>query len=142
VSALSPGPPEGPPDHVARLHTRWSDADANGVLNNAVYLTLFEEARRDFCEARRLFERQDVFPFLLVAASVEFRRPGRGGVPVEVDLTTVAIGTSSFRQRYRVRPAGEEEPWATGESTLVCVDAASGRSRPLDAGFRRALEGR
>jgi len=28
----------------ARCRTRWSDEDSQGVLNNAVYLTLLEEA--------------------------------------------------------------------------------------------------
>ena len=36
------------PQYVHETVTRWSDEDKQGVLNNAVYLTLFEEARLGF----------------------------------------------------------------------------------------------
>ena len=127
------------PDHVYRLRTRWNDADANGVLNNAVVLTLFEEARRALCEEAGLFETPDVFPFLLASTRVDYLRPGRGGVAVDVELTTTRLGTSSFEQSYRVLPADGGEPWAVGEATLVCIDAASGKSRPMSPVFRAAL---
>ena len=39
------------PQFVHETVTRWSDDDSQGVLNNAVYLTLFEEARHGFSRA-------------------------------------------------------------------------------------------
>ena len=33
------------------LRTRWSDEDNQDVLNNAVYMTLFEEARHGYFSA-------------------------------------------------------------------------------------------
>ncbi|MEZ6014071.1 MAG: thioesterase family protein [Planctomycetota bacterium] len=134
-------PPSVPdePQFIARLRTRWSDEDNQAVLNNAVYMTLFEEARFAFAVATGGLA-ANRFPFLLAQTNVRFLRPGRGGVDVSVELSTVHLGTSSFRQAYRVR-GPEGEVWAEAEAALVCYDPETGRSRPIEAQLRRALAG-
>ena len=62
-----------------RLRTRWCDEDNQAVLNNAVYMTLFEEGRRAYFEQLGLIE-ENRFPFLLAQTNVRFLRPGAGGV--------------------------------------------------------------
>jgi acyl-CoA thioester hydrolase len=121
----------------ARCHTRWSDEDNQSVLNNAVYLTLFEEARHAYFGSLDLLS-GNRFPFLLVQCNLRFLRPGRGGVDVVVELSTVHLGTSSLRQAYRVR-APDEQIWAEAEAVLVCYDAQSGASRPMEPRFRAAV---
>ena len=93
------------PQFVHETVTRWSDDDSQGVLNNAVYLTLFEEARHGFSRAAEVLI-EGAFPFLLAQTNVRFVAPGRGGESVRVELSTVHVGTRSFRQAYRVRSAG------------------------------------
>ena len=66
------------PHFVLETTTRWSDEDNQGVLNNAVYMTLFEEARLAFCRMAGVLE-DNRFPFLLAETTVQFKRPGRGG---------------------------------------------------------------
>ena len=123
-----------------RLSTRWSDADAQGVLNNAVYLTLFEEARLRLCSGLGLLDDEGNFPFLLASTQVQFRSPGRGGSDVDVSLATPRLGRSSFEQSYEVRgPDGTL--WCEGTATLVCYDPETGASRPMTDAFRSALEG-
>ena len=128
-----------PPDRVFLLRTRWSDADAQGVLNNAVYLTLFEEGRRALCEEIGVLDGEGNFPFLLAQTTVSFLRPGRGGVEVQLELATTRLGKSSFEQRYRVCDGATGEAWCEGQAVLVCYDPATGRSRPMEADFRAAL---
>ena len=132
-------PPEVPdePQFTARLRTRWSDEDNQAVLNNAVYMTLFEEARHAFGVATGMLA-DNRFPFLLAQTNVRFLRPGRGGAPVSVELSTTHIGTSSFHQAYRVRGA-DGETWVEAEAALVCYDPETGASRPMDEAFRSAL---
>lgn len=128
------------PQFVVRLRTRWSDEDNQAVLNNAVYLTLFEEARYAFAEATGGLAKNR-FPFLLAQTNVCFLRPGRGGAEVTVELSTTRLGTSSFHQAYRVRGPGGEV-WAEAEAALVHYDPATGRGVPMDDGFRARLAAR
>ena len=122
----------------ARLRTRWSDEDLQAVLNNAVYLTLFEEARQAYFSELGLMDGR-AFPFVLAQTNVRFLRPGRGGADVVVELATVRLGTSSFEQAYRVRSAAGEV-WCEAEALLVTYDAGTGASVPMADDFRRAIE--
>lgn len=124
----------------ARVRTRWSDEDNQGVLNNAVYLTLFEEARHAYFGSLGLLS-ENRFPFLLSQTHLRFLSQGRGGEEVEVELATTRLGSSSFEQAYRVRAQGGEV-WAEARALLVVYDPATGKSRPMPAEFRAALEAR
>lgn len=131
-------PPRSEMRFVARARTRWSDEDNQGVLNNAIYLTLFEEARHAYFDALGLLE-QNRFPFLLAGSNVRFLRQGRGGVDVEIEVRTLRLGTSSFEQAYRLRVAGSEEVWAEAEALLVVYDPASGARRAMADEFRARI---
>lgn len=131
-------PPSASMSFRALLRTRWSDEDTQGVLNNAVYLTLFEEARFAFFSGLgQLAENR--FPFVLAQTNVAHLAPGRGGREVEVELATTHVGTSSFTQAYRVREGKGGRVLCEAEARLVCVDAASGSRVPMPETFRRAL---
>src|SRR4026207_151675 len=98
----APQPP--PSDSMrfrVRLRTRWSDEDNQRVLNNAVYLTLLEEARFAYFAALELLS-ENQFPFLLAQTNVLFVSPGIGGAEVDVEVSTVHLGEKSFTQAYRV----------------------------------------
>ncbi|HVS18576.1 MAG TPA: thioesterase family protein, partial [Planctomycetota bacterium] len=132
--------PQVPPSErvrfSARSHTRWSDEDNQAVLNNAVYLTLFEEARHAYFGSLGLLE-ANRFPFLLAACNVRFLRPGRGGVEVAIETITLHLGTTSFRQGYRVRC--DDEVWAEAEALMVCYDPATNAPAPMTPAFRAAV---
>jgi acyl-CoA thioester hydrolase len=121
-----------------RLRTRWCDEDNQRVLNNAVYLTLFEEARLDYF-TRLGFVRENRFPFLLAQTNVLFVAPGRGGAEVEVQARTTALGETSFTQCYRVLDGASGALWAEAEARLVLYDPHSGAKRPMSPEFRRAI---
>ena len=121
-----------------RLRTRWCDEDNQHVLNNAVYLTLFEEARLEYF-TQLGFVRENQFPFLLAQTNVVFVAPGKGGVEVELEARTVELGTTSFTQCYRVLEAGSGALWAEAEARLVLYDPASGAKRAMPPEFRRAI---
>lgn len=124
----------------ARMRTRWSDEDNQSVLNNAVYMTLFEEARHAYFERLGMLT-SNQFPFLLAQTNVRFLQPGRGGVDVEVELITTRLGTSSFEQSYRVREVQGGRVWCEAEAVLVCYDPSTARSTPMGASFRAAIAG-
>jgi acyl-CoA thioester hydrolase len=137
--------PEVPPSaqmrFVARARTRWSDEDNQGVLNNAVVLTLLEEARHAYFGSLGLLTRNQ-FPFLLAQTHVRFLTPGRGGVEVEIEVRTLRLGRSSFEQAYRVRAAPGGEAWAEARALCVLYDPVTGASRPMPDAFRAAVAAR
>lgn len=124
----------------ARLWTRWSDEDNQQVLNNAVYLTLFEEGRHRYFGALGLLDDWH-FSFVLMQCNARYLKPGRGGVEVELEMGTTHLGRSSFTQAYRLRDAHSGELWCEAEALLVCWDPAKRASQPMDARFRGAIEG-
>lgn len=132
-----------PEDHTlstrVELTTRWSDEDNQGVLNNAVYLTLLEEARLVYFRALDLLEPSGAFPFVLAQCHVRFVAPGRGGQRVEVHLGTVHLGTTSFEQVYRVRSEADGAIWCEARALLVAWDNRARAKRPLSAEFRAAV---
>ena len=133
--------PEVPPSSQMRfrveLRTRWNDDDRYGVLNNAVYMTLFEEARLAYFESLGIM-RDGHFPFLLLQTNVRFLAPGRGGQGVSVEAATVALGTKSIAQAYRVRGA-DGSAWCEAEAVLVTVDTATMTSQPMSPKLRTAV---
>lgn len=134
-----PQVPEGLSTRVS-LRTRWCDEDNQAVLNNAVYMTLFEEGRRAYFEELGLIE-HNRFPFLLAQTNVRFLRPGKGGVEVELELGTTHLGVTSFTQAYRLRGPGGNV-WAEAEARLVCYEPTTGKSRRMDGKFRDAVSKR
>ena len=130
-------PPSEELRFTARTHTRWSDEDNQGVLNNAVYLTLLEEGRHAYFTHLDLLD-QNRFSFLLAQTNVRFLRPGRGGVDATVEMSTVHLGNASFRQVYRVRGPGGAV-WCEAEALLVSWNSEREASRPMPADFRAAI---
>lgn len=126
------------------LRTRWSDEDNQNVLNNAVYLTLFEEARHRYFGGLGLLEGNH-FPFVLAQTNVVFVAPGRGGVEVEVEAMTTKLGASSFTQVYRVKDAASGVVWCEAEARLVAWDNVKRTKGVMAYAFRQklaAFEGR
>jgi acyl-CoA thioester hydrolase len=110
---------------AANVPLRWVDVDSAGVVNNAVYLSLMEQARYLYFTHLGLLNDHAV-PFLLAETTVKFLRPGRLEMKVEVAARVGALGTTSFQMDYEVRAA--EEVLATAHAALVWVDA---RMRPV-----------
>ncbi|WP_419195421.1 acyl-CoA thioesterase [Engelhardtia mirabilis] len=119
------------------MQTRWVDEDNQQVLNNAIYLTLLEEARLRYFRGLELMDGAR-FPFVLAQCNLRFLRPGCGGAEVVVAVRTTHLGSSSFSQSYRMGPQGEE-PWAEAEALLVAWDNKARAKRPMTSAFRSAV---
>ena len=132
-------PDSGALPFKAQLVTRWSDEDNQGVLNNAIYLTLFEEARLRYFGALGLIALNQ-FPFLLAQTNVVFVAPGIGGREVIVELFTTHLGTTSLTQAYRVRDAVSGDVWCEAETRLVGWDNEKRAKKAWPAEFRAAVE--
>ena len=115
---------------------RWVDVDSAGVINNAVFLSLMEQARFLYFQHLGLLQRHEV-PFVLAETTVKFERPGRLGMNVEVAVRTRSLGSTSLQMDYEVR--GDEQALATSRAVLVFVDAAM-RPAPVPEEWRAAIQ--
>jgi acyl-CoA thioester hydrolase len=124
--------------HEKRIEIRWSDLDAFGHVNNAVYLTYLEEVRDEWL-SRALDGAGDPWDYVLARVAIDFRRELR-----QEDDQVVArcrlrrIGRSSVATEEEVRTL-EGALAARAEAVLVALDRSSGRPRPLSTAEREAL---
>jgi acyl-CoA thioester hydrolase len=134
--------PDVPPSERLRfrvtLATRWSDEDNQNVLNNAVYMTLLEEARYAYFSRLALLDERH-FPFLLAHTNIAFLAPGRAGAAIEVEMATVHLGKSSFTQAYRLRDVERGVVVCEAEARLVAWDAARNAKRDMPREFRARI---
>ncbi|WP_235856817.1 acyl-CoA thioesterase [Occultella glacieicola] len=130
---------------------RWADLDAYGHVNNAAMLTLLEEARiatfwatgddHESAATKVLAGGAGASSYTLVArqeieylAPLEYRQE-----PVHVELWIGRIGGASLEVCYEVHgPDGQV--CARAATSIVMVDAATGRPRRLTDDERGALE--
>lgn len=121
---------------AASVPLRWVDVDSAGVVNNAVYLSLMEQARYLYFTHLGLLQGHAV-PFLLAETTVKFLRPGRLAMNVEVAARIGRLGTSSFEMDFEVR--ADSEVLASAHAALVWVDAEM-RPTPIPVEVRTAVE--
>ena len=102
-----------------RIPMRWQDIDSFGVLNNAVYFTLLEQARYEYFAHLDLL-RDDNFPFVLGETRCRYQAPGRLGMLLDVGVRIDRLGTKSLESSYEV--SHDNDVLATANATLVWVD--------------------
>ncbi len=123
-----------------RVEIRWSDVDAFGHVNNAVFLHYLEEARDAWVEQVLGKVSASTWDFVLARVAIDFKAEltqSDGAVIVRCGLAS--IGRSSFRTREEVIKQ-DETVSALAESVVVARDPGTGRSRPLTDAERAALE--
>lgn len=117
------------------IRVRWSDCDAFGHVNNASYLTYFEEARIDYWKAVV----PDV-PFTgmaIVHADVDFRGQAFPGDVLTIGAAVTELGRTSFRAAYEVHRG--EQLMATGHSVQVFFDYVAQKPSLIPDAFRQRI---
>lgn len=125
---------------VSRFPMRWGDMDAYGHVNNTIYFRYMEQARVEWLES--LAHR--VMPLgespVIINASCTFLKPMTYPGVIEVRLYAGRPGRSSIPTWYEMRIDGEAEIYAEGESKVVWMDHATGKSVPIPDALRQVLE--
>lgn len=118
---------------------RFADIDALGHVNNAVYLSYFEQARIHFF-AHLIGKKWDWNQFgLLVAKNeIEYRIPVLLNDKVSIHVGCRHVGTKSFTLDYRVTVWREEQEItaAEGASVLVSFDHTHGATTEIPAAWK------
>lgn len=145
---------------------RYSDLDDQGRVNNAVFFTYFEQGRIGFFDALRQHGREAAargaipdepanprmaqvrpgasddrleLPLVIVEASCVYRRPIMSLAPISVGMRTTLLRRASLILEYAVCDAPHGLLYATGSTTVACIDPASGRPQGLPAWTVAAL---
>ena len=106
------------------IPVRFADLDALGHVNNAKYLTYFEEARMAYWRNLFPLDPDDLttFSFILANANVAFRSAAKVGDTLRVSVRVTEFGTKSFRMEYKIENDDTREHVADGSTVQVMYD--------------------
>jgi acyl-CoA thioester hydrolase len=129
------------PLFVVPLQVRWGDMDAFNHVNNAAYATYVEEARlRWFATFEGGWMDADCGP-VLAAQTINYRLPIEWPATLQIELFLERSGNSSLGVGFRILADDAARTLhADGSTVLVWIDRRLGRSTPLPAAVRRAIE--
>ena len=128
-----------PPFKYSAVARVWfSDTDAQGVVYYGRYLPYFDHARTEY---HRHLGRQSPADneFVMRASSVEYHAPARFDDPLEIFVRTARIGRTSTTYECAAYRMGDDELMVTARQTLVLVDLAERRPRPIPDDYRELL---
>ena len=127
--------------HTSKINIRFRDIDAMGHVNNAVYLTYFEEARiamfKDMIKTEWNWKKNGV---LLVKNEVEYLRPILSRDEVFITTRIEKIGTKSFDVGYVFANAQNSIIYTKGKSVLVCFDYEKQETINFPDEWRKLIE--
>lgn len=119
-----------PQKHSISIELRFSDLDAYGHVNSAVYFTYLETARvKLFSDSFREILNRGIFT-VVARAECDFKIPIVLEDNVIVTLWVAKIGRSSFDIEYRLHN-GKETTFATARTTMVCFDNVKKSTVPI-----------
>ena len=115
-----------------KLDIRWSDMDEMRHVNNAVYLTYFEQARVYYFHDRCRWDWNEIGA-RLANAHVDYIKPVVFPNPTFVYVRTSKLGNKSFEVQYMITSEvdGKEELTTTGYTVMVMFDYKTNASVPM-----------
>ena len=124
------------------VDVRYGDLDPQGHLNNAKYLTFFEQGRIRYFVELGLFEPGQSFldvGVIMAEASVTFLKPVHYGMPVKVGVRTSRLGGKSIRVEQNIVHAESGEVLASGYVILVAFDYHKNETIPIPDVMRNTI---
>lgn len=124
-----------------KVEMRWSDLDEVGHVNNAVYLTYFEQGRAFyFHESCQWNWKED--GVILASNQIDYIRPLYYPAPAYIYLRTSKLGNKSFEVQYVIvnEYPDRKELIVKGSSTLVMFDYKTQASFPIPDRIREKLK--
>jgi acyl-CoA thioester hydrolase len=106
-----------------KIDMRWSDMDMMNHINNAVYLTYFEQARGHYFHHSCQWNWKED-GLILASAHVNYIRPLFFMDEAYIYIRTSKMGTKSFDTQYLITRVvnGVEEACTDGYTTMVMFD--------------------
>ena len=124
------------------IEVRYGDLDPQGHLNNAKYLTYFEQARISYLRELGLFkEGQSFLEIGMIIADIHivFHAPILWGIPVKAGVSTQRMGNKSLTIAQNIVHAETGEILASGEVIGVTFDYQTEKTIPIPEAWREVI---
>ncbi|MBA3998790.1 MAG: thioesterase [Candidatus Accumulibacter sp.] len=125
--------------HTGLIPIRWGDMDAYGHVNNTVFFRFMEQCRVEYLEKLGYKVAPQGTAPVIINASCTFLAQLNYPGTVEIAMYFGAPGRSSIPSSYEIRVQGDDTLYATGESKIVWMDVATGKSVPIPDELRAEL---
>lgn len=124
------------------IDVRYGDLDPQGHVNNANFLTFFEQARINYLVSLGLFDKAqssiDV-GIILADAHITFLAPVLYGMDVQVQVGVTRLGNKSLTMEYLMLNAATGMELARGSTVLVTFDYHSHQTIPIPVLWREKI---
>jgi len=124
------------------INIRFNDLDSMNHVNNAVYITYFEQARMEyFADVIGISWDWTVVGILLARNEVDYKLPLFLHDEAQVEIWVSHIGTKSMEMSYRIikKQKGDWVTCTTGKSVLVCFDYKNNKTIPIPEKWKTAI---
>jgi len=125
------------------IEVRYGDLDPQGHLNNAKYLTFFEQARVQYFIHLGMFTGGQSFMDLseiLAEVRVTFLAPVVFGIPIKVGARVSKLGNKSMTMEQNIINAETGNVFATAEIIMVAYDYHAEKTIPIPDEWRKTIE--
>ena len=128
----------------AEVHVRFADVDAMGHVNNAHYLTFFEQSRVAYFKKLdsldfRFMDMTSAFGFIIADIGVQFLSPAFLDEVMVVRLRVAELGNKSFRFEYEISEKETKRKVATGHSVQVMYNYRKKGTFPIPESLRSKM---
>jgi acyl-CoA thioester hydrolase len=124
------------------IEIRYGDLDPQGHVNNAKFLTYFEQTRVAYLMRLGLFSKDQSFlevGIILAEARVTYLLPVGFGTQIHVGARATRLGNKSFEMAYSLQETISGQELATGSAILVAFDYHAQQSIPIPEKWRTAI---
>ena len=124
----------------ARTRVGFSDTDAQGIVYYGRYNPYFDLARVEYLRSLGLLQsRGEAGNFVMRANDVEYFAPAVFDDEIEVFVRVSRIGRTSVTFEFAAYRVPGDELMVTAHQTLVCIDLADRKARPVPDAFREPV---
>jgi acyl-CoA thioester hydrolase len=124
------------------MEVRYGDLDPQGHLNNAKYLTYFEQARVQYLTELGLFSKDQSFSdigVIIADIHIQYLTPVFWGAPVRVGVRTTKIGGKSLTIEQWIMSETGNPVYARGTVILVAYDYRTHTTMPVPEDWRQKI---
>lgn len=125
---------------VSDVQVRFSDTDALGHVNNAVYLSYLESARVDYLRELLGAKKIEELGVIIARVEIDYKSPAFHHETMRVGCRVEEIGGSSIKMDYRIEDRETGRLVAVAKSVLVAYDYDLGRVRRVSDEWRQKME--
>lgn len=125
---------------VTDVSVRFSDTDALGHVNNAVYLSYLESARVDYLRELLGAKKIEELGVIIARIEIDYKSPAFHHEVLRVGCRVSEVGGSSIHMDYRVEEKETGRLVALAKSVLVAYDYAAARVVRVREDWREKME--